>query len=172
MGEPFIGEIKMVSFNWAPRNWTLCNGQLESIGSNQALFSLIGSTFGGNARTNFAIPDLRGRVPIGPDSQSGLRQGSFGGLETVALSAQEMPPHTHQMNGSTQTGGDVGFATSTFGVTAAGKEVYGRATNLVAMNHGALPGTGGGTGAGHSNIQPSTVINFIMALEGTYPSRN
>ena len=168
MVEPFIGEIKMVSFPWAPRDWTLCNGQYESVNSNQALYSLIGTQFGGDGRVSFGIPDLRGRVPIGAYS---VPQGRSGGQANVALSIREMPPHTHQMNGSTQTGGDVGFTTSSFGVTAAGK-VYGRATNLVAMNHGALPGTGGGTGAGHSNIQPSTVINFIMALEGTYPSRN
>lgn len=178
MGEPFLGEIKMISFNWAPLDWALCNGQLEPITSYQALFSLLGTTFGGDARSIFGFPDLRGRVPIGTGTYTSegyahdFPQGRYGGFETVAINTNSMPQHTHQMNGSTENGADVAVKDSSFGVASTGVDVYGAARSLVEMNPGTLPGTGGGSGAGHANIQPTTVINFIIALEGIYPSRN
>lgn len=167
--EPFIGQISVVSFNFAPRGWALCNGQTMPIALNQALFSILMTTYGGDGVSTFKLPDLRGRAAAGVGSQYPL--GMQQGLEGVALIAGQMPVHTHApVNGmsvaATQANptGNM-WATTT---TAEGYN-YGPATGLQAMAANALQNTGGGQP--HDNMHPSTVLNFIIALQGIYPSR-
>lgn len=166
MSEPFIGEIKMFSYNFPPRTWALCNGQLLAINQNQALFSLLGTTYGGNGTTNFALPNFQGRTPI---SRGGsFVQGQTGGLENVTVLSTQMPAHTHTLvasNSGPSQGSPNGSYLSTFTTDNA---YSGAGTSNTAM---APTGTAGATQP-HPNIQPSLVINFCIALQGIFPSRN
>jgi len=172
MTEPFLGEIKMVGFNFAPRGYALCNGQILSISQNTALFSLLGTTYGGNGQTTFALPDLRGRVPIHQGQGPGLSNYTMGqqsGVETVTLSTTQIPPHGHTVNAST-TADSKNPAGNVPAVTGAGSSYAAAPTPGVVMNASMV--TGGGGGQPHDNRQPSLCINVVIALEGIFPSRN
>jgi microcystin-dependent protein len=165
MAEPFLSEIRIMSFVFAPKGWALCNGQLLPINQNQALFSLLGTTFGGDGRVNFALPDLRGRVPI--HVGSGHTLGERGGEQAHTLSIAEMPTHTHVLYASSTDAN----TTSPSGAVLARSEAnqtFRDATNLVAMAPGAVANTGG-TQA-HLNMQPFLTLTFCIALQGIFPS--
>ncbi|MQY09985.1 hypothetical protein SRB5_00890 [Streptomyces sp. RB5] len=166
--DPFLGEIRMAGFNFAPVGWALCNGQLLSINQNTALFSLLGTTYGGNGTTDFALPDLRGRVPMHPGQGPGLSShdlGEAGGTETVTLTTGELPPHTHALTGvnSRQDTNRVP------GAAPANGGYYSTEAPTAAMHPGAVQPTGGGQP--HPNVQPYLCVNFIIALSGIFPSR-
>ena len=171
MSDPFLGQIIMFAGSFPPRGWAFCDGTLLPISNNQALFSLLGTTYGGDGRTTFALPDLRGRVPIGFGQGSGLsnyNQGINGGQETVVLTANQIPSHTHLLYGISEEDNSRD-PTNNF-LSKPNVEIYNSSTtNLVSMNAVAI-GTTGGTA--HENRQPSLGINFIISLEGTFPSRN
>lgn len=171
MSEPFIGEIKMVGFAFAPRGYALCNGQLLPISQNTALYSLLGTTYGGNGQTTFALPDLRGRVPLHPGQGPGLSSYSLGqvsGVETVTLNAAQIPAHNHTVNAATSAT-TKNPANSVPGATPAGSS-YASAPDGTTMNPSMI--TGGGAGQPHENRQPSLCVNFVIALEGIYPGQN
>jgi microcystin-dependent protein len=168
--EPFIGQIIMFGGNFAPKGWALCDGQLLQIVQNTALFSILGTTYGGDGRTTFALPDLRGRVPLHPGNGPGLTPRSLGekaGAEAVTLSTGEMPTHNHLVKCSPLAGNNRG---PTDQVPAAHDDQnyrgVGSDTMAAAMIHDA------GGGAAHTNVQPFLGVNFIIALVGVYPSRN
>ncbi len=165
MADPFLGEIKIVSFNFPPKGWALCNGQLLPINQNQALFALLGTTYGGNGQTNFALPDLRGRVPV--HVGLGLAQGQSVGAETHTLSVAQLPAHSHAFNALRA---DASQRTPAGRMPAfAAEEVYSREGTLAAMNAAALSVAGGSQP--HENRQPFLVLNFVIALQGIFPSR-
>jgi microcystin-dependent protein len=165
MSEPFLAEIKIVAFNFAPRGWAFCDGQILPINQNQSLFSLLGTTYGGDGRTSFALPGLRGRVPIHKSSGHGLGQKS--GAETVGLNESQNQPHTHPMNATTanadndRPGNRLPATTSLSTYRASGTSV-----NLDAA---AITSSGG---QGHDNVQPFLALNYCIALQGLFPSRN
>lgn len=166
--DPFIGQLMCVGFNYAPVGWAQCNGQLMSIAQNTALFSLLGTMYGGDGITTFGLPDLRGRVPMSFGQGPGLQnytQGQMGGTESVTLNAQQIPAHTHTVMGSNAEAGSTQPANS---VPAAGGS-YATAPNT-AMSPAMIPASGGGN-APHENRQPYTVLNWIIATEGIFPSR-
>lgn len=165
MAEPFLSEIRIMSFVFAPKGWALCNGQLLPINQNQALFSLLGTTFGGNGQTNFALPDLRGNVPI--HTGSGFTLGEKGGEQAHTLSISETPTHVHQANASTSVG-TVAFAVNN--ILAAALNLYTPPGNLVAINPTTITNTGGSQA--HLNMQPFLVLSFCIALQGIFPSQN
>jgi microcystin-dependent protein len=164
MAEPFLSEIRIMSFVFAPKGWALCNGQLLPINQNQALFSLLGTTFGGNGQTNFALPDLRGQVPI--HVGGGHTLGEKGGEQAHTLSIAEMPTHTHVLNASSAQGtlSDPTNAT----ISKSTQNAYGAANNLAAMNAGVVTATGGSQA--HLNMQPFLTLSFCIALQGIFPS--
>lgn len=166
MAEPFLSEIRIMSFVFAPKGWALCNGQLLPINQNQALFSLLGTTFGGDGRVNFALPDLRSRVPI--HVGSGHTLGERGGEPAHTLSVAELPQHTHVFNANSGTG----TATNPNGavLSKAPANLYGPPTGLVAMNAAASVNVGGSQA--HLNMQPFLTLSFCIALQGIFPSPN
>jgi microcystin-dependent protein len=166
MAEPFLSEIRIMSFVFAPKGWALCNGQLMPINQNQALFSLLGTTFGGDGRVNFALPDMRGRVPI--HVGSGHTLGERGGEQAHTVSIAELPTHTHVLSGTA----DAGNTTNPNGSLLANATVasYGSATNLVALNPGTVTSVGGSQA--HLNMQPFLTLSFCIALQGIFPSPN
>lgn len=169
--DPFLGQIQMVGFNFAPRNWALCDGQLLSISQNTALFSLLGTTYGGDGRTTFGLPDLRGRVPLHPGSGPGLPTyslGQKGGAYTQTLTQAQMPSHTHQLRGVASAGNTVEPAGHVFGKS--GEEIYSDAAPDTDLSTGAITNTGGSTTV--NNMQPYLGVNFIIALQGIFPSQN
>jgi len=166
MAEPFLGEIRIVSFNFAPKGWALCNGQLLPINQNQALFSLFGTTYGGDGRVNFALPDLRGRVPL--HFGNGMTLGERSGQETDTLSVSEMPAHTHVWQASGANANNVS-PTGNF-LAKAGSNLYTDAAGFTPMNAGASTAAGGSQP--HTNRQPYLVLNFCVALQGIFPSPN
>jgi microcystin-dependent protein len=163
MAEPFLSEIRIMSFVFAPKGWALCNGQLLPINQNQALFSLLGTTFGGDGRVNFALPDLRGRTPI--HVGSGHTLGERGGEQAHTLSIAELPTHTHSLMGS-PTNGNVAPAVGN--VLAAALNVYATPTNLISLNPASIANVGGSQA--HLNMQPFLTLNFSIALQGIFPS--
>lgn len=166
MSEPFLAEIRIVGFNFAPRGWAFCDGQILPINQNQSLYSLLGTTYGGDGRTSFALPDLRGRVPIHVSDSH--RQGQKSGEETHTLSAAEMPNHDHVMQASTS---DAAQGSPTDSVLAkSSTPIYSKPNNLVNLNPAAIPNVGGGQA--HENMMPSIAVNFCIALRGLFPSRN
>lgn len=170
MTEPYIGTIQMFGFNFAPRGWALCNGQLLSIAQNTALFSLLGTQYGGNGQTTFALPDLQGRVAIHQGQGPGLSSytiGEVSGTETVTLIQQQMPQHNHLINASNNDPTDSTPQNNVPANIPAGG--YGATANIN-MNP-AMGGLAGGSQP-HENRQPFLVINFCIALVGIFPSRN
>ena len=171
MSEPFLGQISIFGFNFAPRGWAMCNGQILPIAQNTALFSLLGTTYGGNGQTTFALPDLRSRVPVHEGQGPGLSSydlGQAGGTETVTLTVNELAAHSHPYTvdgASTPTSkSPSGNYSAAFGTTAYGS------TGDLEMG----PDQTGNTGNSqpHNNIQPYLTLNFCIALEGIFPSRN
>lgn len=172
MSEPFVGEIRMFAGNFAPRGWSYCDGQLLAVSSNDALFSLLGTYYGGDGTTTFGLPDLRGRVPVHAGSGPGLSprsQGARGGVENVMLTEQQLPPHSHDQLAS-PTAGD---RTSPSGNVIAGR--LGDPTFVASAPDTDMAATAiGNSGANqaHTNLMPTTCVNFIIALFGIYPSRS
>jgi microcystin-dependent protein len=183
--EPYLGEIKLCAFPIVPRGWALCNGALLPINQNQALFSLLATQYGGNGSTNFALPDLRGRTPVHRNrGNNDYKQGASAGQETVTLTTANLPPHTHSFTVSGQAAteanaganGDRMLATSNLhsdtdpSVSGAGPNLYASAANLTALQDEACGSTG--AGQARNNMQPSLVMNYIICLNGIYPSRS
>lgn len=197
--EGYIGEVKLFAGNFAPRNWSFCQGQLLAISSNNALFSIIGTVYGGDGRSTFALPDLRGRVPVGPGTGSGLNPvqiGQKGGVENVTLNVTEIPSHSHTAQGTANLPVEM-KTNSTDGTTAApgnnylAKSVYeesrGNFTDILTyspsedgtlLKGGTASGTVqvqvGNTGGNqsHTNMQPFLGVHYVICLQGIYPSRN
>lgn len=168
--DPFLGELRLVGFTFPPRGWANCDGQLISIQQNTALFALLGTTYGGNGTTTFALPDLRGRVPMHHGQGAGLSphsQGEVAGTETVTLIGTQMPPHTHAISAASTA--DSKNPNGKFpAVTSAGSS-YGSNPNLVMAPQMAAPAGGGQP---HNNMQPYLALKWIIAMEGIFPSRN
>ena len=179
MSEPFIGQIKIFGGEFAPRNWAFCDGQLLSISENTALFSILGTTYGGDGRTTFGLPELRGRVPMHAGHGPGLntrRLGEKSGLEQNYLNTLNLPSHNHSMQFSIPVSED--DATTNEGgsgllSTTDGAKIYGGPNDAV-YSGGPINATVGQTGAsqGVNNLAPYQTINYIIALVGTYPSRS
>jgi microcystin-dependent protein len=167
MAEPFISEIRLMSFGFAPRDWAMCDGQLLPINQNQALFSLLGTTYGGDGRVNFALPDLRGRTPI-HDGQ-GHTLGERGGEQAHTLSISELPQHTHNVNVSSSATGGNASPNGRFlgGANNAYRAPGGTPTT---MRPDAVPNVGGSQA--HLNMQPFLTLTFCIALQGIFPSPN
>ena len=178
MTAPFIGEIKPFAFNFAPRNYALAQGQLMPIAQYTALFSILGTTYGGNGQTNFALPDLRGRAAIGQGQGPGLSDYVLGeeiGSESVTVLSTEMPSHTHQMMGGTVTNAPTQVsgtpvAGAMFGASSPGKAYVATAAALTPMAPQTI-GIAGGSQP-HNNIQPRLGINYCVAIQGIFPARN
>jgi microcystin-dependent protein len=171
MAEPFLSEIRIVSFGFAPRGWALCNGQLLPINQNQALFALLGTTFGGDGRLNFALPDMRGRTPVHPDA--GVLLGERSGTTTHTLSLAEMPGHDHALRASSDLAASTSAAGNVLGKKGRfGKDIYVPAAtgNTVALRSDAVSSVGGVQP--HTNMQPYLALNFVIALQGIFPSQN
>ncbi|MEO6037486.1 MAG: tail fiber protein [Saprospiraceae bacterium] len=167
MSEPFLSEIRMMSFNYAPKGWAMCNGQLLPINQNQALFSLLGTTYGGDGRVNFALPDLRARTPM--HMGSGHVLGERAGESAHTLSVGELPGHTHVLQGTKAASVNTPSNTSVLG-TSAPQPVYGGPGNLVPMAATSIANTGGSQA--HNNLQPFLTLTFCIALIGIFPSQN
>jgi len=165
MAEPFLSEIRIMSFIFAPKGWALCNGQLLPINQNQALFSLLGTTFGGDGRVNFALPDVRGRTPI--HVGSGHTLGEKGGEQAHTLSIAELPTHTHVLQGSNT---NAATNSPTNNVLANTIAAYHSPTSLTALNSGSVTNVGGSQA--HLNMQPFLTLSFCIALQGIFPSPN
>ncbi len=168
MAEPFLSEIRLMSFSFPPKGWAFCNGQLLPINQNQALFALLGTTFGGNGQTNFALPDLRGRVPIGVGN--GHTLGERGGTESETITISTMPQHTHLIASNNSTTGRNSTPNGRLATNGSPNNVYGPASNLVAMNAANIMNVGGNQA--HINLQPFLTISFCIALQGIFPSQN
>ena len=175
MSEPFLGQVIAVGFNFAPVGWELCAGQLLDINQNAALFQLLGTTYGGDGVSTFALPDLRGRSVMGagqgPTVQNYV-QGQLGGSEAVTLNASEIAGHSHALMAATSpaSAADPG-PTMVLGATPVGDEVYSSAGANATLASGAITAAPGG-GTPHENRQPYTVVNYIIAMQGIFPSRN
>jgi microcystin-dependent protein len=173
MSEPFIGEIRMTGHSFPPRGWAFCNGQLLSIDQNQALFSLIGTTYGGNGQTTFALPDLRGRVPVHQGTGPGLStyvQGQAGGTEEVTLNFTQIPAHNHPFAANASAATALAPADNFPGATPRGTNPLYATTGGATMAASAAGNTG--NNQPHENVQPYLCASFIIALEGIFPSRN
>ncbi|MGH8601642.1 MAG: phage tail protein [Gammaproteobacteria bacterium] len=169
MAEPFLSEIRIMSFQFAPKGWALCNGQLLPINQNQALFSLLGTTFGGDGRVNFALPNLQGRTPIHVGSSHTL--GERGGEQAHTLSIAELPTHTHVASGTSTSTDPNGTNIPTGNLLASGpSEIYAAPSNLVALAPSTVGNVGGSQA--HLNMQPFLTLNLCIALQGIFPSPN
>lgn len=166
MAEPFLGEIRLMSFVFAPQGWALCNGQLLPINQNQALFALLGTMYGGNGQTTFALPNLQGRVPVHQGSEHTI--GEAAGAQAHTLSVSEMPQHTHFVQSSSAaTGGSASPAGRYLGGAS---NVYRPDGATTSLHPGSLTDTGGSQA--HLNMQPFLALNFCIALQGIFPSQN
>ncbi len=175
MSEPFTAEIRIFAGNFAPRGWAFCDGQLLPISQNTALFSLIGTTYGGDGRTTTALPNLQGRAPMHPGRGPGLtarRLGQRVGVETVTLSEAQIPNHKHTARAATNRANVTTPTNTSSFARAAGGNAYhtDSASNQVDLASSTISNTGGGQA--HTNLQPFLAINFIIALVGTYPARS
>ncbi len=167
MSQPYVGEIRLFAGNFAPDGWAFCDGQLLSIAQNTALFELIGTLYGGDGQTTFALPDLRGRVPV--HQGGGYLVGESGGAETVTLSAPQMPPHAHALFASTSAASAAHGPSEVPGSSAAMK-FYGGGAPTMAMDANALAAVGGNQP--HDNMPPFVAINYIVSLFGVFPSQS
>jgi microcystin-dependent protein len=168
MSQPFLSEIKIVSFNFPPKGWALCNGQFLPINQNQALFALLGTTYGGNGQTTFALPNLRGRVPI--HMGNGHTLGEAAGSTAVTVNIQQLPTHLHALQASnTSTNGGIAAGADKL-MGNAGTSIYTNPQNLITMLPQCVSSVGGSQP--HNNMMPYLVLNFIIALQGIFPSQN
>ena len=169
MAEPFLSEIRIFSFGFPPKGWALCDGQLLPINQNQGLFSLLGTTYGGDGRVNFGLPNLQGRVPI--HQGSGHTLGEVGGEQAHTLSISEIPTHVHFAMGNNTTAGTSDPTNAFFAQAGAalGSVYVSPPSNLAAMNPAAIANTGGSQA--HLNMQPFLTLNFCIALQGIFPSQ-
>lgn len=165
MGTPYLSEIRIFSFNYAPKGWALCNGQLLPINQNQALFSLLGTVYGGDGRVTFALPDLRGRAPM--HAGSSITQGERAGAEAVTLIASQLPAHTHVPVASTAVADQVSPQNNLWAASA--YTAYAASPNTT-MSPADITQTGGNQP--HNNMSPFLTLNFCIALAGVFPSRN
>lgn len=171
MADPFVAEIRIFPFNFAPKGWATCDGQLLPLSQNTALFSLLGTTYGGNGKSNFALPDLQGRAPMHPGQGPGLSLydlGQSGGSETVSLLESEIPNHSHQLRAVNDVG-DVADPAGNSMARSSGAAVYGAAGSTVSMSDQSLVPAGGDQP--HNNLQPNLVLKFCIALQGVFPPR-
>ena len=178
---PYISEIQIFAFDFAPRGWAFCNGQLLAINTNQALFSLLGTTYGGNGVNTFALPDLRGRVPLGWGNGAGLtlnNLGAMGGAENVTLLPTQIPPHTHSITTTAaqscqSVGGNQNTPAASFPATHETENIYSTTSNanMGAPTVNTTIGIAGGSQP-HSNLPPYLTMNFCIAIQGIFPSRN
>jgi len=166
VSEPFLAEVRIVGFNFAPKGWAQCDGQILPINQNQSLYSLLGTTFGGDGRTSFALPDLRGRSPI--HVGGGHADGSKGGAQAVSLTVAEIPSHAHFPVATTATAGESAPGGNILAATT--DNVYAAQSGSGTLDTGSLLNTG--SGQGHDNMQPCLALNFCIALSGLFPSRN
>lgn len=171
MANPFLGELKLIGFTFAPKGWVFCNGQLLPIAQNQALFSLLGTTYGGDGRVTFALPDLRGRAPLHYGGSEAIALGQRAGATAVTLSAAQLPAHTHALTATS----DLANASVPGGAVPAAKprggmNRYAPVGSDTVMGPSALEPAGGSQP--HNNLQPSLVMNWVIALVGIFPSRN
>jgi microcystin-dependent protein len=167
MAEPFLSEIRIMSFVFPPKGWALCDGQLLPINQNQPLFSLLGTTFGGDGRVNFALPDLRSRTPI--HVGSGHTLGERGGEQAHTLSIAELPTHTHVASGTSTSSDPNGTNIPTSNLLSSGPaEIYAAPSQLAALNAATVANTGGSQA--HLNMQPFLTLSFCIALQGIFPS--
>jgi microcystin-dependent protein len=172
MSEPFVAEIRIFSFNFPPSGWAFCNGQVLAISQNTALFSLLGTTYGGNGTTNFALPNFQGRSPMHTGQGPGLslrRLGDTGGEDTIALSASELPVHTHPTSSNSGMGDQYSPAGNFWATDAGGNFEYGASANTT-MAAQAVQSAGGGEP--HNNLQPYLALNFCIAMQGVFPARS
>jgi microcystin-dependent protein len=165
MAEPFLSEIRIMSFVFPPKGWSLCDGQLLPINQNQALFSLLGTTFGGDGRVNFGLPDLRARIPI--HAGQGHTLGERGGEQAHTLSIGELPTHTHFVQASSTNGGSAPPANHILAATPA--LIYNAPGNLTSLQPGTIANVGGSQA--HLNQQPFLTLSFCIALQGIFPSQ-
>lgn len=183
MSDYFVGEIRMFPFSWAPDGWHLCDGTILSIQGNQALFALLGTTYGGNGQTTFGLPDLRGRAMAVqlmtgsiPPYAADYTHGKAGGAESVTLTATQVPPHNHTLNAISATGnagapaGNFFSASATSSTVTTPQSLYGPPGAQVSINPGSLSATA--AAIGHNNMQPSLVMNFCISMAGIWPPRN
>ena len=171
MSEPFIGEIRMFGGNFAPRGWAFCDGQLVSISSNDALFALLGTIYGGDGRTTFGLPDLRGRIPIHQGQGPGLTNRPIGqksGVERAGVNVNQLPVHSHPMQASSDPADDVAPGGKVLATSAS--DIYVEDNPDVAMSAAAVTSVGGSNT--HNNVMPFRCIHYIIALTGVFPSRN
>ncbi|AKU91976.1 phage tail protein [Vulgatibacter incomptus] len=171
MADPFVAEIRIFPFNFAPRWWALCDGQILPLAQNTALFTLLGTNYGGNGLTNFALPDLQGAAPMGWGQGQGLSYrdiGESGGSETVALAASQIPAHSHSLTASSAAG-DARNPSTEASLGAAPQMYAANAQGDTELSPAALDG--GGSGAPHENMQPYMTFHFCIALVGVYPPR-
>jgi len=169
MADPYLGEIRLFSFNFAPSGWATCDGQLLQISQNNALYALLGIMYGGNGSTNFNLPDLRGRTPL--HFTSGFAQGQNGGYEGIALTQSQIPGHVHGLVATSATTNTTNApGGNAFGSSLANYPVYSDVANLTLMNTGTIGLEGGGVA--HDNMQPFLVVNFCIALSGIFPPRS
>ncbi len=169
MADPFLAEIRIFPFNFAPKGWAWCDGQLLPLSQNTALFSLLGTTYGGDGKSNFALPDLQGNAPIHAGQGPGLSLydlGQMGGTETVTLLESEMPAHSHSMSQSTEAG-DTNLPAGNF--TGIGSSIYAPPNALVPMSPQSLAPAGGSLP--HNNLMPYLTFYFNIALQGVFPPR-
>jgi microcystin-dependent protein len=172
MAEPFLGELRLFPFSVVPRGWLPCQGQVLQIMQNQAMYSLLGTQYGGNGTTTFQLPDLRGRVPVQMNPQGGLNVGNQAGAENVALALNTMPGHTHALMANAAAGTSASPKADFFaGAVDATHQIYAPATvgSTVVLNAAMLDPVG--SGAGHDNMQPFQTVQFCIATQGLYPQR-
>lgn len=169
MSDQYLGEIRLISFNFPPKGWAMCNGQLLPINQNQALFALLGTRYGGDGKVNFALPDLRGRMPV--HMGTGFDLGQKGGEEAHTLTVNEMPQHVHELKANTGLTTAMSPANALLGKRGMrGRDMFGAAANLTSL-HPASVTTAGGS-LPHENMQPFLGLNFAIALQGIFPSSN
>lgn len=168
MAQPYIGEIRMFAGNFAPVGWMFCEGQLLPISENETLFNLIGTTYGGDGQETFKLPDLRGRIPI--HQGNGFILAETGGAESITLTTQQIPVHSHSLLATTDLANSASAADAYLSTTATGNKIYSTATPSVALHPQEISPTGGSQP--HENFQPYLCVNFIISLLGIFPSQN
>ena len=168
MAEPFLGEVRLFGFGFAPKNWALCNGQLMPVNQYQALFSLLATTYGGDGRTTFGLPNMQGRVPV--HVGRGFNQGAIGGEAGHVLTTNEIPPHSHQAYATSNVAPTTSPSPTVMLAQSTAANLYAPATSTAGMAANAIASVGGSQP--HDNQQPYLAINFCIALWGIFPSRN